>query len=95
MVTQGGNPTGGGQKKERRKILRMVEEKYGGFGPRLASEHLASEDRLEVHPETLRRWMLEQGLWKRARQRQADRKRRDRWAHFGGLVQMDGSFHAW
>src|SRR5947209_1895116 len=46
--------------KERRKILRRVEEKYSGFGPTLAAEHLASEDHLEVHPETLRRWMLEQ-----------------------------------
>ena len=82
-------------RKERRKILRKVQEKYGGFGPTLASEHLASEDQLEVHPETLRRWMLEQGLWKRARKRQAHRKRRDRRAHFGELVQLDGSFHDW
>src|SRR6204780_1710464 len=81
--------------KERRKILRKVEEKYGGFGPTLAAEHLASEDGLEVHPEKLRRWMLEQGLWKRGRQRKAHRKRRDRRGHFGELVQMDGSFHAW
>ena len=81
--------------KERKKILRKVEEKYFGFGPTLASEHLGSEDQLEVHPETLRRWMLEEGLWKRARQRQQHRKRRDRRTHFGELVQMDGSFHDW
>lgn len=81
--------------KERQKILRKVEEKYSGFGPTLASEHLASEDQLEVQPETLRRWMLEQGLWKRARKRKAHRKRRERRAHFGELVQMDGSFHEW
>ena len=43
--------------KERKKILRQVEEKYAGFGPTLAAEHLASEDRLQIHPETLRRWM--------------------------------------
>src|SRR5450432_1191251 len=55
--------------KERQKILRKVEQKYSGFGPTLASEHLASEDQLEVHPETLRRWMLERGLWKRSRRR--------------------------
>jgi transposase len=81
--------------KERQKIVRKVEEKYSGFGPTLAAEHLASEDQLEVHPETLRRWMLEEGLWKRARKRKAHRKRRDRRAHFGELVQMDGSFHDW
>ena len=47
--------------KQRQKILRKVEEKYSGFGPTLASEQLASEDQLAVHPETLRRWMLEEG----------------------------------
>ena len=81
--------------KERQKILRRVEEKYSGFGPTLASEHLASEDQLEVHPETLRRWMLEEGLWKRARKRKQHRQRRERKAHFGELVQLDGSFHEW
>jgi hypothetical protein len=81
--------------KERKKILRKVEEKYSGFGPTLAAEHLGSEDQLQVHPETLRRWMLAEGLWKRARKAQPHRKRRDRKAHFGELVQMDGSFHEW
>jgi hypothetical protein len=81
--------------KERRKILGKVEGKYDGFGPTLAAEHLSSEDQLQVHAETLRRWMLEAGLWKRARKRQQHRKRRDRRGHFGELVQMDGSFHDW
>jgi hypothetical protein len=81
--------------KERQKILRKVEGKYTGFGPTLAAEHLAIEDRLQVHPETLRRWMLAEGLWKKARKGQQHRKRRERRAHFGELVQMDGSFHEW
>jgi hypothetical protein len=86
--------------KERSKILKLVREKYSGeektrFGPTLAAEHLASEDQLEVHPETLRRWMLAEGLWSKARKRKQHRKRRQRRAHFGELVQMDGSFHAW
>ncbi len=86
--------------KERNKILKRVREKYSGdeqtrFGPTLASEHLRSEDRLDVHPETLRRWMLAEGLWSRARKRKPHRKRRERRAHFGELVQMDGSFHDW
>ena len=28
--------------KERKKILRKVQEKYGGFGPTLAAEHMAN-----------------------------------------------------
>lgn len=81
-------------------VLHLVREKYGGavgerFGPTLAAEHLASEDRLRVHGETLRRWMLAEGLWSRERKRRKHRRRRERKEHFGELVQMDGSFHRW
>ena len=54
-----------------------------------------SDDGLEVHAETLRRWMREAGLWRRQRRRKPYRQRRERKAHFGELVQMDGSFHEW
>jgi len=81
-------------------VLAVIRQKYGGdvdtrFGPTLAAEHLASEDGLTVHHETLRRWMLAAGLWSRARKRSPYRQRRERRAHAGELVQMDGSFHAW
>jgi len=86
--------------KERSKILKLVRRKYSGdeqtrFGPTLAAEHLASEDQMEVHPETLRRWMLAEGLWSKARNRKQHRQRRERREHFGELVQLDGSFHKW
>ena len=87
-------------KKFRLKVLRLVRKKYSGevgerFGPTLAAEHLGSEDGLEMHPETLRRWMLAEGLWSQMRKRKAHRKRREPRAHFGELVQLDGSFHEW
>jgi transposase len=87
-------------KKVRDRALRLVREKYSGkvgerFGPTLAAEHLASEDELEVGTETLRQWMLAEGLWSRERKHKAHRKRRERKAHFGELVQMDGSFEDW
>ena len=86
--------------KFRRKVLQLIREKYGGpvgerFGPTLAAEHLAAEDGLQVDAETLRRWMLAEGLWSRERKRRRHRRRRDRKEHFGEMVQMDGSFHAW
>ena len=59
------------------------------------AEHLASEDGLTIDHETLRRWMLAAGLWSRQRKRSPYRQRRERKAHFGELVQLDGSFHAW
>ncbi len=84
----------------RRKVLGLVREKYGGpvgerFGPTLAAEHLASEDGLEINAETLRRWMLGEGLWSRERRRKRHRRRRERKEHLGEMVQMDGSFHPW
>src|SRR5215470_17657353 len=84
----------------RTRALALVRAKYGGgagerFGPTLAAEHLASEDGITVDHETLRRWMLAAGLWSRARKRSPHRRRRERMAHFGELVQLDGSFHPW
>jgi len=86
--------------KFRRKALRLVREKYSGavgerFGPTLTAEHLETEDGVKVAAETLRQWMLAEGLWSRERKRRRHRKRRARKEHFGELVQMDGSFHAW
>ena len=75
--------------------LEQVRSRYEDFGPTLAAEHLASEEGIEVHAETLRRWVREAGLWRRARRRQPYRQRRERKAHFGELVQLDGSFHDW
>jgi hypothetical protein len=80
--------------------MKLVREKYGEgegeqFGPTLAAEHLASEDGMRIDAETLRRWMLEEGLWSRRRKRKPYRQRRERRRHFGELVQMDGSFHDW
>jgi hypothetical protein len=86
--------------KFQRNVLRLVREKYSGevgerFGPTLASEHLQLEDHLRVNAETLRRWMLAEGLWSRERKRRKHRQRRERKEHFGEMVQLDGSFHRW
>jgi transposase len=84
----------------RRRVLKIVREEYGGepgdrLGPTLAAEHLGEDHGLQVDAETLRRWMLEAGLWSRDRKRKAYRQRRARRRHFGELVQMDGSYEAW
>jgi transposase len=86
--------------KLRARVLALIRKKYSGdvatrFGPTLVAEHLASEDGLTVDHETVRRWMLAAGLWSRQRKRSAYRQRRERKAHFGELVQFDGSFHKW
>jgi transposase len=86
--------------KIRRRALALVQKHYGGkpgerFGPTLAAEHLAEDHQVSVDAETLRRWMLQAGLWTRERKRKPFRQRRERRRHFGELVQMDGSFAYW
>ena len=86
--------------KFRRRVLSLIRQKYSGseeerFGPTLAAEHLAEEDGIVLDHDTVRRWMLQEGLWSRQRKRKKHCQRRERKAHFGELVQLDGSFHDW
>ncbi len=43
--------------------MAIVRERYADFGPTLAAEQLAERDGVQVSRETLRRWMVEDGLW--------------------------------
>jgi len=89
-----GNRAVDGERKGR--VLRLYREKYDDFGPTLAAEYLASHDNEPVAVETLRQWLIGAGLWERRRRGgPAHRKWRERRAHFGELVQMDGSHHDW
>ncbi len=78
----------------RRAVLERYRERYEGFGPTLASEKLADEG-YELHHETLRRWLIADGQWRRDRKRGKHRSHRPRKEHFGELVQIDGSHHEW
>lgn len=75
-------------------VLGIYEEEFSGWGPTLAAEKLV-EMGYGVDHDTLRRWLLAKGLWKRARKRKPYRCRRERKAHFGELVQIDGSPFDW
>jgi transposase len=80
--------------KTKQRVLRIYRKDFADFGPTLASEKLAERD-LVVSADTLRRWLLAEGLWQRRRQREPHRSRRPRRACFGELVQMDASIHDW
>ena len=92
----GGRPSNRSKSSElREKVLALYREQYWDFGPTLAAEKLVERDGYEVDHETLRRWLLAAGLWKRKRKHARHREWRERKAHFGELVQMDGSHHRW
>ena len=68
---------------------------YGDFGPTLLAEHLERSFGVRLSAETLRGWMLEDGLWARRRRRARHRRRRERRAALGELGQWDSSVHRW
>lgn len=80
----------------KRAILRRCEERYVPleFGPTLMAEKLLEEG-YSVDHETLRRWLLEKGLWSKRRKRAGHRLWRERRKCFGELLQLDGSHHRW
>lgn len=75
-------------------ILKQPE--WHDFGPTFASQQLAKGHRMQVGKETLRKWMIEAGIWKpgsrRLEQIHCWRPRR---SAFGELVQWDTSEHNW
>src|SRR5262245_18632634 len=78
----------------RRAVLSAYRRRYHDFGPTFACEKLAGQG-LVVCPQTLRRWLIEEGLWQPRRRRDPHRSRRPRRQCFGELVQMDASIHDW
>jgi transposase len=80
----------------RERILELYRERYSGFGPLLASEKLWELDRIKVNDETLRLWLVAEGLWHADKHRKLkERSWRARKDRFGEMVQMDGSHHPW
>jgi hypothetical protein len=78
----------------RAKVLARCRAELRGFGPTFAAEKL-SEQGLPVAVRTLREWLVAEGLWKRQRKGDLHRRRRERRACRGELVQADGSHHDW
>lgn len=82
--------------KKRVKIIGIIREKYSDFGPTFASEKLKEKEEILVSRETVRKLMIEEGLW-RAKKKQEKKvhQRRARRNREGELVQADGSYHDW
>lgn len=76
--------------------LDLVKKKYSDFGPTLAHEKLMEADQIRISRESVRKIMIEEGIWKpRRKKKEQVHQMRERRACFGELVQIDGSEHAW
>jgi len=77
-------------------VIALIRERYADFGPTLAAEKLSELHDLHLGRETIRQWMMAEGIWKDRRQRlkpvHQPRHRRD---CVGELIQIDGSDHWW
>jgi hypothetical protein len=82
--------------KIRNKVLKLLKAKYINFGPTLAMEKLNQLENIKLSDETIRKWMVAEGLWK-GKSRKVGRvyQRRLRRSQFGELLQGDGSPHDW
>jgi len=80
----------------RESALGLMRERYGDFGPTLAAEELKELHDIGVSRETLRKWMISDGLWAAGRRKLARvHQGRPRRPRRGELVQVDGSPHRW
>lgn len=73
-----------------------LARQWHDYGPTLAAEELAADHGIRVGKETLRKWLIEVGLWKPKRAHLGRvhqwRARRER---FGELIPWDTSEHDW
>lgn len=83
-------------KKLREKAVRWVKVRYPDFGPTLACEKLEELHGIKLSAETVRKWLIEEELWKPKKKKERRvYQRRERRSRFGELLQGDGSPHDW
>ena len=78
------------------RVVAIIKERYADFGPTLACEKLRECHHLKLAKETVRRLMIDAGLWTPRRQRPPKiHQPRSRRSCLGELIQIDGSDHRW
>lgn len=82
-------------RKVKERALKLFKEAYHDFNLAHATEKLAEAHGITVNGETLRLWLNEAEIPYKKRKVKKYRERRERRAHFGELIQIDGSHHDW
>lgn len=75
-------------------ILKLPD--WHDFGPTFAAEQLSKRHHIAISKETLRKWMIGDGLWESKTAKVTEiHQWRQRRSHYGELVQWDTSTHDW
>lgn len=83
-------------KKVKELILQLYwQPEYRDYGPTLFSEILASQHKIRVNHETVRRWLMAAGGSNVQRRKRPHRSKRPRRQAVGDMVLFDGSDHDW
>ncbi|MDQ6977357.1 MAG: ISNCY family transposase [Ghiorsea sp.] len=78
------------------RCLALVRSHYHDFGPTFAAEKLLERHEINVSSETLRQWMISDGIWKPKNKKvQRNHPTRQRRPRLGELIQIDGTPHDW
>lgn len=82
---------------EKNKIKNLLKERYIDFGPTLAAEKLKEVHKINHVPNTIRKIMIEENLWKTRdkHKKQEYHSWRQRKLNFGEMEQFDGSYEHW
>lgn len=83
--------------KIRDRAMEIVKSpEWHDFRPTFASEQLAKLHQIQVSKETVRQWMMAEGIWQsQGRKVKEVHQWRPRRSHYGELVQWDTSDHDW
>ncbi len=81
--------------KVKKRVLWLYQEHYAGDGPTFASEQLAKRHSIQISDETLRQWLIAEGVPYPGRRKRPHRHWRERKRCRGEMVQIDGSHHDW
>lgn len=79
----------------RRRVVEIYRSRFSDYGPTLFVEKLVEYYGIALDQETTRRWLMQAGLWQRARKGRRHRKKRKRREEIGAMTQVDGSHHDW
>jgi hypothetical protein len=71
----------------------MGADERARSSPRRTADKLAERNGVKVSRETLRKWMVEDGLWLSRSQRRVFHRPRLRRECYGELIHIDGSDH--